>query len=646
MEKMIFYYIWRKDDSTTDKQWRYKWGNVPFHVKIFTTDQDMIGRVDMHNPRMQWVSHDTLNERRQSSWIEWIELPNLYHIPIRGKRFSELTVKPDEKIRLTVRDHGWIYTTGGDGRYIPMDYIFLENQGQPTWREMCYRGFLPDPNESTAEKQRLFCTACREMGEWKRLADVAQNVWSGEYLKYIMALVRYHTTCRFPKKQRDETLRDELCSVRWREAWARVMELSREYPEWDMRVWMIQRMHGLGYDYDDNTFEHLPSGTCVREMSLKIDCVLKDEMRILYNDVFTRCRFRYMFDNMMKTDDRQTRNDVLNAFLVWIKPLSSLDNAEKGDILYSTDNTDYVASSSSLIPYPDNRLWYVVNVRRVNYRIQENGSYISIVDGKISPHYNGITKNEFYFMDRETLQPISDTCKIREDDLPRRRPEEIAIVGIEDVRLIEYNDKIMFYGVTKSHSYSDSIRIIWGDYDIEHSAFRNARVLRPPYEENSCEKNWTWCGNGRFIYRWHPIEIGYINSDNKLVIDERIKSPGIFQEFRGSSSGIEWKGYLWFSVHSVHFINGRRKYIHYLVVMDMKSAEKSVVALSEPFYFENIQIEYTIGLDIHAGKIVFLYSTRDATSRYIRLPLMSFLSKLYFFDETRRARFFQTLLTC
>lgn len=312
----------------------------------------------------------------------------------------------------------------------------------------------------------------------------------------------------------------------------------------------------------------------------------------------------------------------------------------RGDLLYSKDDPDFVPSSSSLLVFPENPEWLLVNVRKVNYRILDTGYYITMKDGKFNTIYNGISKNEFYLADRETMKPLSPVRAMIDEEIPRRNKNEVAIVGLEDVRIVKDG---LFYAVTKSFSYSHAIRIITGRYDWKSACFRDTTVLRPPYEENACEKNWVWCGDNRFIYKWHPVEIGSVVND-RLVIDERLPSPSYFKEFRGSSPAVEWRGLHFFSTHSVSFSQEKnmRTYLHSIVVLDLTSTTKHcVVGVTSPFCFEKPQIEYNIGLDIYKGHVLFLYSTMDRTSKYVRVPLWRIVDNMFFLDEERKD-FFKT----
>jgi hypothetical protein len=71
---------------------------------------------------------------------------------------------------------------------------------------------------------------------------------------------------------------------------------------------------------------------------------------------------------------------------------------------------------------------------------------------------------------------------------------------------------------------------------------------------------------------------------------------------------------------------------------------KKVIGVTLPFCFEDIQIEYSIGLDIYKGKVLMLYSTRDSTSRYVRFPIQHVLENMFFLDpHTNKNAFYHRI---
>jgi hypothetical protein len=463
-------------------------------------------------------------------------------------------------------------------------------------------------------------------GEWvlcEKLINECQ--WPISIAEFQRANTRFHLQKHLPQKERDKNLADALWSIEYDEAWDVLLQLHLTNTEWD-RAHLNAKFWTVYHDKPDtDILDSLPPRTWVRL------CHISDDYRtsmyvVLFQKDITRRLNPFLFQKIIHTKDTNLRLIAMSTMIQRFPILTQMPFCEKGDLQASVMD-DYVASSAGILVF--NSHLYLVNVRRVNYRIMPAGNYISIVNGSPTSEYNGITKNEYYFMDRETLRPVVP-CRHLCEEIQHRRTEEKAIVGIEDIRLLHgEDDDIYFYGVTREFSYCDAIRIIFGKYDIDRGRLCDTVVIHPPYEENACEKNWVHCGHRRFIYQWHPIEIGSVNPKHKLIIEERIESPPFFKEFRGSSPGVSYGGYKWFIVHSVMMIGGRRKYLHYIVLLDIEN-QKKVVATTPPFCFEGSPIEYSIGMDIYKGKILLTYSINDCHSRYVRLPLSHIINMLIF----------------
>lgn len=632
----VFYYPLRATEEVGWGGWKTLWGGQPFYLWILIGDRNPPDiRMDPSNPRIEWkrvLPKKKPNEHR-------FELPSLYHVPFKGSRFREISM--EMRYTIGIRDHEFFHRQTeeeeeGDIADLHEDEIYLENRRprnewirevvEPCWKEMWKRD----------ERSKKFFMYSEILGEWMTASLVMEKVFREEEKQFHRAIVSDHLQCRRSRRERQEILREEL----WKclsigDAWWMLMGLYESNPDWDQDRLRLQVVRELMTETWRSPSVFSMAGIWTHDDLLhRYSKILRDLPRVT----------PWLFGALVRCKNKPIRDHVIHERMIATMPfLTTLEGVEKGDLQYCRENTDFVASSSGLLIYPDNPRWYLVNVRRVNYRILPNGSYISIVDGKPSADYHGITRNEYYFMDRETLQPVSSSFAMKED-IPHRRMEETAIVGIEDVRLMPgQNGEVLFYGVTKEYAYRNAIRIIQGRYDVKRCLLTDTIVIRPPYEENACEKNWSALGDeGRFVYRWHPIEIGHVSKDTmRLVIEEQIDSPPFFEEFRGSSPGIRWRGYYWFTTHSVSYRDGTRKYVHYVVVIDRN--QKKIVAVSAPFGFESLEIEYTVGLDVDKGRILFCYSTRDCTSRYVRLPLLTILSMFHYLHDKNefQARIFQ-----
>ena len=90
--------------------------------------------------------------------------------------------------------------------------------------------------------------------------------------------------------------------------------------------------------------------------------------------------------------------------------------------------------------------------------------------------------------------------------------------------------------------------------------------------------------------------------------------PTIFNNFRGSSNGVEYDNKIWFIVHENINITGNiNMYVHNWVVFDKNM---KLLGYSDSFNFENKLVEYCIGLEVGInGNFVITYSTLDSTSK-------------------------------
>lgn len=549
-------------------------------------------------PHVRWVLPSDFARMRAETNAAWVELPTCFHAPVGD--VAALRVPRGRGVMMAVFDFDWVYMTKSDpdtpeedSYRIPPDVARLENRlaDRGIWVEACVRPSWSLLRDNVAvlgiNQRRMLVGLSRVLGENGIVAEASPSCdWAQEMVDQDVN----GNDAEEWLQTSDVPWHDKMPAYRW---------IRRAYAD------------------DDHIFQ-----------------------------ARARLRLRLKQNVMPWAFDRAFRLKNSHHFFTQecvehFPPLTAFAGCEKGALPFLLDDPDFVPSSPGLVVCPENPRWYIVNNRKVNYRILSNGAYVTIRGGHVNPIYNGISRNEFFLMDRETLQPVSPIRPMSEDAVPNKREEEVAIVGLEDVRLVREGvdgGALRFYATTKSHSYSDAIRIMTGRYDVERALFCGTQVIHPPYDENPCEKNWAWCGDDRYIYKWHPVEIGSVRGD-RLVIDEHLPSPAYFREFRGSSPGVAWRGHTFFTVHSVAQREDGRKYAHSLVVLDLSSGKHCVVGATPPFCFEDVQIEYSIGLDIHDGKILFLYSTRDSTSRYMRVPAYHLLDQLRFVDGEAEARF-------
>lgn len=280
----------------------------------------------------------------------------------------------------------------------------------------------------------------------------------------------------------------------------------------------------------------------------------------------------------------------------------------------------YYPTSASYLFY---RGEHWLNTRYVNYWIYPNGCY-QFHNGKRLIE----NKNMLSTLDPETWEPIF--YKEVVEDLSFSVTPDTISVGLEDIRLYEWENQVKCIAATTGYSPNGKSRMMVGDYDVDTGVIRHGRILQPPHNAESwCEKNWIPLIHGdkeQFIYKWNPLEIGRIDYETGEFVIEKIipVSFPLFSKIKGST--------VFYDVLSprsmedgllgvVHFTEDYepRHYYHMLILLDRDTY--SVKNYSETFCFEKLGVEYCIGFtpyERHGLDIKYTFWI----SRHDRDPLM------------------------
>ncbi len=278
------------------------------------------------------------------------------------------------------------------------------------------------------------------------------------------------------------------------------------------------------------------------------------------------------------------------------------------------DNIKLTSSSSCLIPSNENDR-YLLNIRYVNYIIEDNGSYKNCENHIISV-------NKFIELDRN-FNVIKDIWLNLVFDGRR-------YIGVEDIRLFyDENNKELKYIGTGLHS-NNTIGIVSGIYDINNKDV-NINELKQNFNKTQCEKNWVFVNYNHdlhIIYDWYPIKICKLNKDNYLEIIETKTTPKIYSMIRGSTCGFNYskkvgennngnicisiqETEIWFIGHIVSYENPRH-YYHIISVFDINM---NLLRYSAPIKFEGEPIEYCLSILVEDDRVLINYSTWDRTTR-------------------------------
>lgn len=279
--------------------------------------------------------------------------------------------------------------------------------------------------------------------------------------------------------------------------------------------------------------------------------------------------------------------------------LEALKDIGKELIAREPDAADFAPSTPSLAIVGDE---LVVNVRYVNYHINERGGYDN------QEHI--ATKNVIARFDLTTWEKKSEEFMGYDKELDN------LYVGLEDVR--------MFYSETQQKLLYNANRGL-GQHQlkVEHGEVFTASEYDSVVEKRSglvfmegqkdIEKNWVMfedsAGKLKIIYGWHDLVIGDCvdNSRGGYTFEKthRIKTPAIFKYFRGSTNGIRIGDEIWFICHVVSY-EDRRYYYHSIFTLDATTYE--VRRFTPLFTFEGDKVEYTLG---------FIYREEESMEKQI-----------------------------
>jgi tetratricopeptide (TPR) repeat protein len=257
-------------------------------------------------------------------------------------------------------------------------------------------------------------------------------------------------------------------------------------------------------------------------------------------------------------------------------------------------------SSSACIIKKDNT--YLMNVRYVNYRIHNTGSYF------LNGDKNVISTNIF-------VELSGDNFKVTRGKMFNLHMVNRLYIGIEDIKIFTdiETDKILFIGT--GYHLNNTIGIVIGEYNIENDELIS-REIKQNFKNSTCEKNWVFFeykNSTHVVYSWYPLHICKIDNDtNMLNIVEKKEMPLIFSHCRGSTCGFKLENNeTWFVIHLVSY-EIPRHYYHMIVVFDNDMNLKSY---SAPFKFEGEPIEFCLGLIVEKEQVIMSYSTWDRSTK-------------------------------
>jgi len=287
-----------------------------------------------------------------------------------------------------------------------------------------------------------------------------------------------------------------------------------------------------------------------------------------------------------------------------LQSIRKLNLSKKITKSIDNENHVFVTGTPTIIELPNYE--YLINLRWINYKLNEKGFIVGINDVK----NNNVKNLNSRFKVNSLFYPISNEFFLNEE--LTYKPH---MVGLEDIRIFYFDEKYYY-----NSTIMDTNRLLHVTssqlYPIDDTNYELKRTIIVPshYDIEQIkipEKNWSFVKYNNelcIVYSWFPLKIGKIDyTTNQLTIIECNKMPEYFKNTRGSTPGYTKNNEIWFVVHNAI----EKEYLHFFVVFDL---QMKLLRYSELFKFNNCKVEFCISLIVHDTHLILSYSLMDSQS--------------------------------
>ena len=270
-----------------------------------------------------------------------------------------------------------------------------------------------------------------------------------------------------------------------------------------------------------------------------------------------------------------------------------------------------------------------VNIRHVEYTLYYSQMYQSTGAGPLSYYHgdNDIALRTNNYMG--TLDP--DTLKLetweKVDMSVLDVPPKWEFVGLEDARLVRWDDRLFLVGVRRDTTPNGVGRMELSEI-VDNKEVSRCRIECPD-PTSYCEKNWMPVLDKPYHFvKWtNPVEVVKVDMDScsSETVYTHPQIPGFALDIRGGSPLVRWDEDTYISIcHECEFVLKNNlghkdgSYYHRFVLWD--SDDFSVKMISNRFKFMGMAIEFCIGMDMKDDQVVIAYACEDNASYALKVP--------------------------
>jgi hypothetical protein len=210
-------------------------------------------------------------------------------------------------------------------------------------------------------------------------------------------------------------------------------------------------------------------------------------------------------------------------------------------------------------------------------------------------------------------------------------------IGLEDARIIEWDNKIFISGVRRDTTTNGQGRMELSEIKISESTVEEVNRTRIELSTNPdsyCEKNWMPIIDMPFHYiKWtNPTEL--VKVDYQIGLSKTVSignSINLPRDIRGGSQLIPFDDGYFAVTHEVDLFQSEanRKdavYYHRFVVWDKQF---NITKVSQEFHFMDADVEFCIGLAEYEDNYIMTFGFQDNAAYIIKCP-KSFIKNFIF----------------
>lgn len=280
--------------------------------------------------------------------------------------------------------------------------------------------------------------------------------------------------------------------------------------------------------------------------------------------------------------------------------------------------------------YKDGEKIYA-NVRHINYILyhSEGAQLFQNIWGPLAylnPENDIRLATTNYFCELDKDLKVQQVYKVDTTKLDVKPVWEFH--GLEDCRIVKWNDKLYLSGVRRDVKENGEGRIELSEIEmIDGKVKEVSRVRIPaPNPDSYCEKNWMPVVD--MPYHWvkwtNPTEVVKYNTDTNTIEVAHLGSETKvgYNDFRGSSQVLDYKGNKLAVVHEVVLFKNKlgqkdAYYYHRLILWDK---DWNIIKMSDNFSFMDGAIEFSAGAIMLEGELVIAFGFQDNAAYLLKIP--------------------------